>query len=273
MTCAECRDALDAFADGELLPEEMESVRAHLGSCAACAERSRGVSELSQLLKSNLVRYPAPDVLKARVRADVSAVASGPSAHPLRAVRATSAWVRMAVVAGFTAVASSLITQGIVRSSAPDSVSDQVFVSHIRSLMPGHLTDVASTAQHEVKRGSTAASILRRRLPKPRFRLGSHCSEGGWTMWTDIRRRSWCTAGGSTSSVYSHGPVAGSDLPAMSSTRNGYHVVHQRQGGIDQWLVSDVNAPSWRTLRGGCGRLGRSGGVGQRWLLANGRRG
>jgi len=43
-------------------------------------------------------------------------------------------------------------------------------------------------------------------------------------------------------------PVAGSDLPAMSSTRNGYHVVHQRQGGIDQWLVSDVNGAELEDL-------------------------
>ena len=247
MTCAECRDALDAFADGELLPEEMESVRAHLGSCAACAERSRGVSELSQLLKSNLVRYPAPDVLKARVRADVSAVASGPSAHPLRAVRATSAWVRMAVVAGFTAVASSLITQGIVRSSAPDSVSDQVFVSHIRSLMPGHLTDVASTAQHEVKpwfNGRVDFAPAVPNLDSAGFPL-----LGGRLDYVDGHPAAVVVYGRRKHiiSVFSW-PVAGSDLPAMSSTRNGYHVVHQRQGGIDQWLVSDVNGAELEDL-------------------------
>ena len=247
MTCAECRDALDAFADGELLPEEMEGVRAHLGSCAACAERSRGVSELSQRLKANLIRYPAPDVLKARVRADVAAAASGPSAHPSRAARAKPAWVRMAVVAGFTAVASSLTTMGVVRSSAADSVSDQVFASHIRSLMPGHLTDVASTAQHEVKpwfngRVDFAPAVLN--LDSAGFPL-----LGGRLDYVDGHPAAVVVYGRRKHiiNVFSW-PVARGDLPARSSRRNGYHVVHQRQGGIDQWLVSDVNGAELEDL-------------------------
>ena len=240
MTCAECRDALNAFADGELLPEEMELVRAHLGSCAACAERSRVVSELSQRLKANLIRYPAPDVLKARIRADVAAVASGPSAHPSRAARATPAWVRMAVVASFTAVASSVITLGVARSSAAGSMSDQVFVSHIRSLMPGHLTDVASTAQHEVKpwfNGRVDFAPAVPNLDSAGFPL-----LGGRLDYVDGHPAAVVVYGRRKHiiNVFSW-PMARGDQPPKSFTRNGYNVVHQRQGGIDQWLVSDLN--------------------------------
>src|SRR5438552_8150421 len=113
MTCTECRDALNAFVDVELAPEEMDHVRAHLRACAACAEAARGLANLSHRLRTNLARYPAPDVLKARVRADIAAAAAGGAspAQPSRAAWAT--WARMAVVAGIAAVASSLVTLGV----------------------------------------------------------------------------------------------------------------------------------------------------------------
>jgi anti-sigma factor RsiW len=36
-------------------------------------------------------------------------------------------------------------------------------------------------------------------------------------------------------------PAPGDDRAASSETRNGFHLLHLRQGGIEQWIVSDLN--------------------------------
>ena len=51
MTCAQCRELLDAFIDGELPGEDMAAVREHIASCPSarantnCSPRRRGESE------------------------------------------------------------------------------------------------------------------------------------------------------------------------------------------------------------------------------------
>ena len=68
MRCAECRDAIQAFVDDELLPEEQRDVREHLASCADCRREHDVVVATTRTLKEGLVRHRAPDVLKARIR-------------------------------------------------------------------------------------------------------------------------------------------------------------------------------------------------------------
>ena len=72
MDCVVCRPKLDALIDGELTSEEIDFVRAHLAVCADCARTLESRSDLSRLLRENLVHYTAPDVLKARIRSALS---------------------------------------------------------------------------------------------------------------------------------------------------------------------------------------------------------
>src|SRR5262245_8324708 len=73
MSCGECRPMLEALVDEELAPEEADRVRAHVASCAECTRTLESQKGLSRLLQDNLVRYEAPDVLKARIRSALSA--------------------------------------------------------------------------------------------------------------------------------------------------------------------------------------------------------
>src|SRR5438309_2750506 len=108
MTCQQCVDSLGAYVDEELSQDEMDAVRAHLETCAACAQAYAPIRDTSRLLRANLMRYPAPDVLKARIRASLAADAQLETG-PVRARPRSWAqgWTRTAAAALVAAMLGS----------------------------------------------------------------------------------------------------------------------------------------------------------------------
>lgn len=153
MTCKECLDSLNAYVDGELAADEAAAVRDHLATCDDCAAQHTRLVEGTMRLKGALMRYEAPDVLKARIRASLARpepeiVAARPRVPFFRVVGWPSAIAAAAVVAVLSSVATLSLAN---RKSGADAIQSELLASHIRSLMPGHLTDVASNDQHNVK--------------------------------------------------------------------------------------------------------------------------
>ena len=110
MRCAECRERLDAYLDGELTPVESEMVRGHVEQCTSCGHEHAVLSATSRRLKDGLMYYEAPDMLRARI---VSALSR--PAKP--ADRMTSSWIRwsrLAAAAVVIAVASSGVTVAVL---------------------------------------------------------------------------------------------------------------------------------------------------------------
>lgn len=54
-SCAEIKESLSAWIDGELPRDKAEAVRLHVASCANCAEEQRKLERLDDALKSVLV--------------------------------------------------------------------------------------------------------------------------------------------------------------------------------------------------------------------------
>jgi anti-sigma factor RsiW len=241
MQCSDCRELMDACLDGELMPEEAAEVRNHIAQCRECAQAYESVTATSQLLKEGLVHYPAPDVLKARIRSALAqqhtydSNESRPAASPNR-------WLRFAAAGVAIALASSAATfialhQGVVSPS----LAHEVLTSHIRSLMPGHLTDVASNDQHNVKPWFNGRVNLSPQVP--RVDSAGFILVGGRLDYLDGRpvaavvysRRSHFI------NVYSW-PDVGSDTRESMTAAQGYHLVHWRKDNIEFWAVSDLNA-------------------------------
>jgi hypothetical protein len=53
-TCAEIRESIGPWLDGEVSPERADTVRSHLGSCAACAEEQRQLIKLDRAMRAVL---------------------------------------------------------------------------------------------------------------------------------------------------------------------------------------------------------------------------
>ena len=234
-------DSLDALVDGELPAADMERIRAHLETCSACAAEHQQIMETSRILARTGMRYQAPDVLKARIRAAIgNSTIDAKSPAPSRS--RSWVWASSIAAAVVIAVASSGITLVASRDAAHRAaVADEVLTSHIRSLIPGHLTDVASNDQHNVKpwfNGRVDASPAVPRLDSVDYPLlgGRVDYVGGHTVPVVVYARRQHMI-----NVFTW-PASGANRSTPSvSTRQGYHLLQSRQDGLEVWIVSDLN--------------------------------
>ncbi len=149
--CDEMRLLLQADVDGELAPAEAARIAAHVARCAACAETQARLLALSQQVRSEASYHPAPDALRAAVRAHIAAATPDAARPPWwRRLprRRPRAGQGIAFGSGFALAACLALLLALPRGG---TLADAVVADHIRALQPGHLEDVASTDQHTVK--------------------------------------------------------------------------------------------------------------------------
>ena len=141
MTHPNLEAQLDAYLDGELAAADARALEAHIGQCSECARWRDDRVTLRAAIKSQIPVLRAPDVLRQRVRTQIR---SGSR------FRAIVVWRSLALAASVAVVAFGGWQLGLQRGRG-ESLAAEVLTSHIRSLMPGHLTDVQSSDQHTVK--------------------------------------------------------------------------------------------------------------------------
>jgi anti-sigma factor (TIGR02949 family) len=237
MRCPQSREQLSAYLDGELTPSEAVAVREHVAGCPECASHYATLVSTSRQLKEGLVRYAAPDMLKARILNalfDQRIPAATPPVGWLH-------WSRLAAAALVIAVASSAGTAAVLnRGVASRSVADELLASHVRSLMPGHLTDVASNDHHNVKPWFNGRVALSPSVPA--LDSAGYVLVGGRLDYVASRpvavvvysRRQHII------NVYAW-PDGEGDRGASTLAAHGYHMVRWRTGDVESWAVSDLN--------------------------------
>ncbi len=240
MRCNECRDLLNAYLDDELMPEESEAIRGHLSSCSECAAEHRTLLAVSERLKANLERFRAPDVLKARIRGALAQPSAFDAPVRSRSLPWPSLIAAGLLIAAVSAGGSFAVAR---RSASPTPIGEQVLSSHIRSLMPGHLTDVASTDLHNVKpwfNGRLDLSPTVPRLDTAGFPLvgGRLDYVGGRPVAAVVYMRRQHII-----NVFSWPVDAGSTRAPTESTEKGYHLVHWSADGQEFWAASDLSVP------------------------------
>ena len=248
MTSEHVRDELSAYVDGELPPDRAMEIADHLTSCAECASDYAAMLATVRTVRAEITHHRAPDVLRARIRtalreeareeprAAVSRVAPGQRRRWRIPWNAVAAAVLLVVASsGITMVATSRRTSDL-------PVADAVLTSHIRSLMPEHLTDVRSNDQHNVKpwfNGRLDFSPTVPRLEEQGFPL-----LGGRLDYVHGRPVAVVVYGRRQHviNVFSWPAAEGGSTTKAPQSRNGYHLEHWRQGGVESWAVSDLNA-------------------------------
>jgi anti-sigma factor RsiW len=233
MECREARELLAAQLDDELDPATSRSVAAHVGSCADCAAALEAQRRASDEIRRGLEYHRAPAALRARVRRELA------HATP-RSAPAFGLWRWVGAAAAFVLVAGGAWLAGS-RSSESDSLTRDVVASHVRSLMAGHLTDVASTDQHTVK--PWFAGKLDFSPPVTDFAARGYPLVGGRLDYVDGRavaalvyeRRRHVI------NVFIAPTSEGGEAVSAPETRQGYHVIRGRDAAMAYWIVSDLN--------------------------------
>jgi mycothiol system anti-sigma-R factor len=138
---------LHAYLDGELDALGAADFERHLESCRECTATLGAAESLRSSLQRAQLYETAPADLRRKIRAELKVPATSASGSPVAMWRWLAVAAAILLVTGVTWFAVPHF-----RATAPESVTAaEVIDAHIRSLQPGHLTDVASTDQHTVK--------------------------------------------------------------------------------------------------------------------------
>jgi anti-sigma factor RsiW len=244
--CAESLRVQAAF-DGELDAVSAAAVDRHAEHCPECRSLLERLEHTRARIRRDLEYGQAPPELRARIARmlDAEAAAERRSARPpgRAAWRARPFWLGTLTGAGAALAASLAVV--LLAPLVPARLPDELVAAHVRSLMPGHLTEVVSTDRHTVKpwfAGHSDVSPVVADFSAQGYRL-----VGGRADYLDRQRMA--------AVVYEHGAhvinvfsfiSSGKPLPA-ELTRSGYHLACWRSADLGYCAVSDAG---WEELAG-----------------------
>jgi anti-sigma factor RsiW len=141
--CPDQELLLGGLVDNELDAANVAMVEAHVSRCEGCREELERLQALRGLLRRDGVRHSAPPELSRRISA-LPELARPKAANDNRLLR----WLGPGLAG---ALAASLAMVAFIPPGEQSIVDQEIVSSHVRSLQPGHLTDVQTTNQHIVK--------------------------------------------------------------------------------------------------------------------------
>jgi len=245
-----CKDKevlLHAYLDGELDLRSSLEFEEHLKTCAECKEELQTQQNLRKALQGAEAYHRAPGGLEARVRKALPQ--SSARVVALRGRMRTVEWLALAAAIAIAVFLGMRIATTRMHG-ADDLVAQEVVASHVRSLQPGHLMDVASTDQHTVKPwfngridfAPTVNDFSAQGFPLTGGRLDS--IEGRSVAALVYQRRKHVI------NVLIWPDESKTESAARTEESNGFHLVHWQSGGMNYWMISDIDAADLRELAG-----------------------
>jgi anti-sigma factor RsiW len=247
VTCSELRTLLHPYLDGELDLVRQVEIEEHLRTCGACSRIHQSQLALRSALQAGEMYFRAPAHLPERIRR-LERPAEGKSWRPRP--RSVADWIGAAAAAALVAAVALFAWPALRRPSATERIAEDVVSAHIRSLMPGHLTDVASSENHTVK--PWFAGKLDFSPPVVDLAVDGFALVGGRLDY----------AGGRpvAALVYRKGehfinlfvwPSASTREPRETTdARQGYNLFAWTRGQMSFWAISDLNPTELRQFAG-----------------------
>jgi anti-sigma factor RsiW len=225
MSCDRTGTLLHAYFDNELDTAAAAEFERHLEQCPECAGQLDSLQTLRSSILGAQLYHTAPVSLRRRL---------APARAPWR-------WVAIAAALLLCALAGWQIASVRPASDAGAVLATELVDAHLRSLQPGHLTDVLSSDQHTVK--PWFAGRLDFSPPVRDFAVAGFPLEGG-RLEVVQGRTSAALVYGRRKHIVSVFIWPSGHEPAKSpgsGSRNGYQWASWRQGGMQFFAVSDAS--------------------------------
>ena len=241
MACEQSLTVVHAYLDGELDAVRAAEFERHLENCAECVTALEIQESLSSAMQRAQLSDKAPAALRQKVFAEIRSAGTKRSAQPVVMPHRRVRWQWLAAAAAILLLAyAGWRTIPALRSENYQSlVAAEIVDAHLRSLQPGHLTDVLSTDQHTVKPWFDGK--LDFSPPVQDFANDGFPLQGGRL---DVVHGSAIAA-----LVYGRRkhlisvfvqPVREAEAPIRSGSRQGYNWIAWRANGMEFRAISDV---------------------------------
>lgn len=231
MTCREAEPLLNAYLDGELDLAASLDIEQHMSGCEACQVNYTKLELLREEIVSADLSYRPGSALEEKVKK---------LNRPARPFWRVNLWRGAPLLAVLSAAALFFFTVPSLRKAGGTSESRALLDSHLRSLLPDHLVDIASSGRHTVKpwfQGKTSFSP-----PVP-----------------DLAEKGFSLIGGrlevihglpAAALVYQRGEhvinlyvsqSSGSQARMSEEEMDGYHLLQWTDKGLSYSVISDLN--------------------------------
>jgi anti-sigma factor RsiW len=241
VSCDETQSLIHGYVDGELDLVRSLEIERHLRDCAACSAAHDSLQRLRTSLRAGSLYLRPAASLKQRIQSSLRGAEQ--SKPRLRIAR----WRNLAIAASVAAV---LFAAGVYLASVrsgEDRLAQQVVASHVRSIMANTPIDKASSDHHVLKpflneklgfSPDVADEAETPGLEEQRFHL-----EGARVDYLDDRLVAALVYKRDKHliNLYVWPAPSDSDASVRTITRQGYHLHHWTQSGMNYWVVSDLN--------------------------------
>lgn len=245
-SCAEWRELLNGWLDGELDAAHALACERHVAECAACTARLDTLRSIRATLSQPGVTFAAPPALRARILDAVSAEARGQRAPAMLSQGWWRALANRWTLAPALAAAAVAVALFVALPLRDRPLQDDLVAGHVRSLLANHLTDIPSSDQHQVKPWFNGKVDF----APPVIDLASRGFPlvGGRLDYIDdkvvaalVFRRNGHVI---NLFVWPHAAQG-----AAEASREGYNLIGWTQAGLQFWAVSDLNAVELREFQ------------------------
>ena len=237
MSCAEPRDLVHAYLDGELDLAKSLEIEEHLHQCATCSQAYEEGRRLRTALNGGGLYFDAPADLQKRIRTVTRGEATS-SARPR-----SFGWRALAfgLPAALAAVIALSIVPFLERPATTHLLVDEIVSGHVRSLMADHLTDVASSDKHTVKPwfdgkldfSPAVVDLADHGFPLVGGRL-DYLGNRSVAALVYARQKHLIN-------LFVWPATREAELGEPKLSRHGFHLMHWSAAEMSYWAVSDLN--------------------------------
>lgn len=149
MNCEFGHTTVHGYFDGELDAVRSAEFERHLEGCSECRGELEEIGSLRKHLQESDLFQPASPELRSRIIQEIAPEANGDRKKRFAARKSFLSPAFGALAAAAASLAIVLVLFQSHNQSA--RLTAELIDAHVRSLQPGHLTDVLSTDQHTVK--------------------------------------------------------------------------------------------------------------------------